>query len=64
MRAVLKSQTVQEFMASATVDHSKLVPVNYKTYLNYFEPVSASKDKKSIDSRMRIDYNQMSIEYD
>lgn len=48
----------------ATIDHTKLVPVNYKTYLAYIEFVSASKGKSPIDSRMRVDYNRMSMEYD
>ena len=48
----------------ATIDHTKLVPVNYKTYLAYIELVSASKTKSPIDSRMRVDYNKMSMEYD
>jgi hypothetical protein len=48
----------------ATVDHTKLVPVNYKTYLAYIELVSASKAKTPVDSRMRVDYNKMSMEYD
>jgi len=48
----------------ATIDHTKLAPVNYKTYLAYLEFVSASKDNAPIDSRMRVDYNRMSMEYD
>ncbi|HOY71117.1 MAG TPA: carboxypeptidase-like regulatory domain-containing protein [Methylotenera sp.] len=48
----------------ATVDHTKLVPVNYNTYLIYVEPVNASKNNSLIDSRMRVDYNEMSIQYD
>jgi hypothetical protein len=47
-----------------TVDHTKLVPVNYKTYLAYIEPVNASNSTVLIDSRMRVDYNEMSIQYD
>lgn len=50
--------------ARATVDHSKLVPVNYKTYLAYIELVDADQGKGLIDSRMRVDYNDMSIHYD
>ena len=48
----------------ATVDHSKLVPVNYKTYLAYVELVNASNNSTLIDSRMRVDYNEMSMQYD
>ncbi|MFZ2266740.1 MAG: hypothetical protein WAV95_04100 [Azonexus sp.] len=48
----------------ATIDHTKLAPVNYKTYLAYIELVSASKGNAPIDSRMRVDYNRMSMEYD
>jgi hypothetical protein len=47
-----------------TVDHTKLVPVNYKTYLACIEPVNASNSTALIDSRMRVDYNEMSIQYD
>jgi hypothetical protein len=47
-----------------TVNHSRAVPVKFKTYLIYAEFVDVSSDSATQDSRMQVDYNRMSIEYD
>jgi hypothetical protein len=44
------------------VDHTKLVPVNYKTELYYLELITVGNNKSPapIESRMSVDYNKMS----
>lgn len=47
-----------------TVHHTRTVPVNYKTYLVYQKIVDVTSGSVDIDSRMQVDYNEMSIKYD
>jgi hypothetical protein len=47
-----------------TAHHTRAVPVNYKTYLVYSEFVDVTSGSAAIDSRMQVDYNEMSIQYD
>lgn len=47
-----------------TVDHTKLEPVNYQTYLVYREFVTVGNSQATVDSRLRVDYNEMSVHND
>lgn len=44
-----------------TVDHRKAVPVSFKTLLVYSAFVDVSSGSATQDSRLRVDYNKMSI---
>jgi hypothetical protein len=46
------------------IDRKKLVPVNFKTYLLYNEFVEVGSRPVAVESRLRVDYNQMSVAYD
>ncbi|MGB4811621.1 MAG: hypothetical protein WBP13_03940 [Methylophilaceae bacterium] len=48
-----------------SIDHTRLEPVNYKTYIMYLEAttITESKTTAPIDSRLRVNYNEMSIAY-
>lgn len=50
--------------ARGTLNHTQAVPVNFKTWLMYSEFVDVSSGSATRDSRLRVDYNRMSIEYD
>jgi len=47
-----------------TADHYKLESVNYQTYLVYREFVTVGAKPVTVDSRLRVDYNEMSVQYD
>ena len=50
--------------ARGTAQHTRLVPVNYKSYLMYSEFIDVTSGSTGVDSRMQVDYNEMSIQYD
>ena len=49
--------------ARATAHHSRAVPVSFKTYLMYGAWADVSSDSTALESRMAVDYNKMSLEY-
>lgn len=49
--------------ARATAHHSRAVPVSFKTYLVYGAWADISSGSTALESRMAVDYNKMSMEY-